>query len=76
MFNGKSINEKFLPTRKYYDFACAINCTCKLICVCACACMCDRMRLGGQYGCFITVLTYSLTVSVWWVRFDQSVVIH
>ena len=30
MFNGKSFNEKFLLTRKYYDFARAINCTHKL----------------------------------------------
>ena len=50
MFNGKSFNEKFLLTRKYYDFTCAINCTCKLACVPACAravaCMSgDSMKL-------------------------------
>ena len=49
MFNGKSFNEKCLLTRKYYDFARAINCTRKLTCVCACACACDRTRLRVQY---------------------------
>ena len=49
MFNGKSFNEKFLLTRKYYDFARAINCTHKFTCVCACACACDRTRLREQY---------------------------
>ena len=49
MFNGKSFNEKFLFTRKYYDFARAIDCTCKLTCVCAYACACDRTRLREQY---------------------------
>ena len=33
MFNGKPFNEKFLFTRKYYDFARAISCTRKLTCV-------------------------------------------
>ena len=47
MFNGKSFDEKFLLTRKYYDFAHAINCTRKLTCMCACAC--DRMHLREQY---------------------------
>ena len=46
MFNEKSFNEKFLFTRKYYDFARAINCTRKLTCVCAC----DRTRLREQYA--------------------------
>ena len=50
MFNEKSFNEKFLLTRKYYDFARAINCTRKLTCVCACACTCDRTRLREQYA--------------------------
>ena len=49
MFNGKSFNEKFLLTRKQYDFACAINCTRKLTCMCACACACNCMRLKEQY---------------------------
>ena len=49
MFNGKSFNEKFFLTRKYYDFARAINCTRKLTCVCACTCACDRTRLRKQY---------------------------
>ena len=49
MFNGKSFNEKFLLTRKYYDFAHAINCTCKLTCVCVCASTCDHTRLREQY---------------------------
>ena len=49
MFNGKSFNEKFLLTRKYHDFARAINCTRKLTCVCAYACACDRTRLREQY---------------------------
>ena len=49
MFNGKSFNEKFLLTRKYYDFARAINCTRKLTCVYACACAGDRTRLREQY---------------------------
>ena len=49
MFNGKSFNEKFLVTRKYYDFARAINCTRKLTCVCACACTYDCTRLREQY---------------------------
>ena len=50
MFNGKSFNEKFLLTRKYYDFVCAINCTCKLTCMCACMCVCNRMHLREQYA--------------------------
>ena len=50
MFNGKSFNEKFLLMRKYYDFACAINCTRKLTCVCACTCTCDYMCLREQYA--------------------------
>ena len=50
MFNGKSFNEKFLLTKKYCDFARAINCTRKLTCVSACACVCDRTRLREQYG--------------------------
>ena len=50
MFNGKSFNEKFLLTKKYYDFAHAINCTRKLTCVCACMCACNRMRLKEQYA--------------------------
>ena len=50
MFNGKSFNEKFLLTRKYYDFARAINCTHKLTCVCAYACMCDCTSLREQYA--------------------------
>ena len=33
MFNGKSFNEKFLLTRKYYDFACVINYVNLLACV-------------------------------------------
>ena len=49
MFNGKSFNEKFLLTRKYYDFVRAINCTSKLTCVCACTCACDHTRLREQY---------------------------
>ena len=49
MFNGKSVNEKFLLTRKYYDFARVINCTRKLTCVCACACTCNCTRLREQY---------------------------
>ena len=49
MFNGKSFNEKFLLTRKYYDFTRVINCTCKLTCMCACMCMCDHMCLREQY---------------------------
>ena len=48
MFSGKSFNEKFLLTRKYYDFARAINCTRKLTCVCANACACDRTHLREQ----------------------------
>ena len=50
MFNGKSFSEKFLLTRKYYDFVHAINCTCKLTCMCACTCACNRMRLMEQHG--------------------------
>ena len=50
MFNGKSFNEKFLLMRKYYDFACAINCTRKLTCMCACACTCDHTCLREQYA--------------------------
>ena len=50
MFNGKSFNEKFLHTRKYYDFVRAINCTRKLTYVCAYACACDRTRLREQYA--------------------------
>ena len=42
--------EKFLFTRKYYDFARAINCTRKLTCVCACTCMCDCTHLREQYA--------------------------
>ena len=49
MFNGKCFHEKFLPTRKYYDFTWSINCTCKLTCMCACTCACDRMCLREQY---------------------------
>ena len=49
MFNGKSFNEKFLLTRKYYDFERAINCTCKLTCMRACACACDHTHLREQY---------------------------
>ena len=49
MFNGKSFNEKFLLTRKYYDFACAINCTRELTYVCAYARACDCMDLREQY---------------------------
>ena len=37
MFNRKPFNEKFLLTRKYYDFTLAINCTRKLNCMCAIA---------------------------------------
>ena len=50
MFNGKSFNEKFLLTRKYYNFARVINCTRKLTCVCACACACNHTHLREQYG--------------------------
>ena len=50
MFNGKSFNEKFLLTRKYYDFVRAINCTRKLTCMCACMCMCDHTHLREQYA--------------------------
>ena len=50
MFNGKFFNEKFLFTRKYYDFACAINCTHKLTYVCACVCTCNRTCLKEQYA--------------------------
>ena len=58
MFNGKSFNEKFLLTRKYYDFTCVINCTRKLTCVCACACACNRTHLREQYdsGQFFALL--------------------
>ena len=41
---------KISPKWKYYDFACAINYTCKLSWVCACACVCDCMCLGEQYA--------------------------
>ena len=54
-FNGKAFNEKFLLTRKYYDFARAINCTCKLTCVCACTCVCDRTHLREQYDHMIVI---------------------
>ena len=37
MFNGKSFSEKFLLTRKYYDFARAIAHVNLLACVPACA---------------------------------------
>ena len=50
MFNGKSFNEKFLLTRKFYDFACAINCIRKLTCACACVCASDRMCLKEQHA--------------------------
>ena len=50
MFNGKSFNKKFLLTRKYYDFAQAINCTHKLTCACDCACACDCTHLREQYA--------------------------
>ena len=64
MFNGKSFNEKFLLTRKYYDFANAINCTHKLTCVCACTSTYDCTCLREQYvnsfkNCF-ACLTYSI----------------
>ena len=59
MFNGKSFNEKFLLTRKYYDFARAINCTRKLTCVCAYACACDRTRLREQYEAYVHKSRYS-----------------
>ena len=60
MFNGKSFNEKFLLTRKYYDFARAINCTRKLTCVCACACACDPTGLREQYDS--AVKSYELSI--------------
>ena len=41
---------KIYPKWKYYDFARAINCTCKLTWVCACACASDCMRLREQFG--------------------------
>ena len=63
MFNGKSFNEKFLFTRKYYDFARAINCTRKLTCVCACTCVCDHTRLKEQYGITETKLDKTISNS-------------
>ena len=36
---------------KYYDLACAINCTSKLTCVCACASACNCTRLREQCVC-------------------------
>ena len=62
MFNGKSFNEKFLVTRKYYDFARAINCTRKLTCVCACAWACDPTRLRERY-----VTTPFFIEHLWWL---------
>ena len=50
MFNAKSFNEKFLLMRKYYDFACVINCTRKLSCMCACMCASNYTRLREQYA--------------------------
>ena len=50
MFNAKSFNEKLLLMRKYYDFACVINCTCKLSCMCACMCASDCTCLREQYA--------------------------
>ena len=49
MFNGKSFNEKFLLTRKYYDFTHAINCTHELTCMCVYTRACGRMPLREQY---------------------------
>ena len=47
---------KVSPNWKYYDFAHAINCTCKLTWVCACACTCDCMRLKEHYIDFWKVI--------------------
>ena len=63
MFNGKPFNEKFLLTRKHYDFAHAINCAHKLTCVCAYACACNRTHLREQHDIslchfFIFLLSY------------------
>ena len=47
---------KISPKWKYHDFACAINCTCKLTWVCACTCTYNCMCLREQYVDFWKVI--------------------
>ena len=70
MFNGKSFNEKFLFTRKYYDFAHAINCTHKLTCVCACTYV-SKMQASQGTVCSTCLLTKEK-----WTHQDFFLMVH
>ena len=72
MFNGKSFNEKYLLTRKHYDFTRAINCTCKLTCVCAYVYVCNHTRLREQYELLFFILGYFCPFTAWTIKISKK----
>ena len=67
------------PYRKYIiiyqkvknDFACVINCTCRLTCVCACACACDCTLLRKQCACLWKCWFHDFSVHWWSVTHER-----